>query len=123
MGLDEQKMRLTYVRALQINKPHMVVSYFEQPGSEPLVLDNLNAVILPASQRPDLLPVYSFNAEGLWLAKREDGGKYAGSAGRISLWQTLIRHMDVEASNESAMICLYQYYDLTDEKAKTFCPN
>lgn len=62
MGLNEEKLRLTYVKALEINKPHMVLSYFAQPNVEPLVLDNLNAQILPASQRQDLLPVYSFNA-------------------------------------------------------------
>ena len=70
MGMEEQKLRLTYVKALTINKAHMVVSYFEQPHAEPMVLDNLNSRILPASQRKDLLPVYSFNGAGLWLAKR-----------------------------------------------------
>ena len=86
------------------------------------MLDNLNEEILPAPQRPDLLPVFSFNGAGLWLAKRDRGGSAAGSSGRISLWQGLLQLMDVEASNENAMICLYQYYDLSDEKAKTFCP-
>lgn len=122
MGLDKNKLRLTYVKALTINKAHMVVSYFAEPNSEPLVLDNLNKAILPASQRQDLLPVYSFNGEGLWLAKREEGGRYAGTSDRMGLWQGLLQSMDVEASNEAAMICLYQYYDLADEKAKTFCP-
>ncbi|MDF1688777.1 MAG: transglutaminase-like cysteine peptidase [Cycloclasticus sp.] len=122
MGLDENKLRLTYVKALTINKAHMVVSYFAEPNSEPLVLDNLNKAILPASQRQDLLPVYSFNGEGLWLAKREEGGRYAGTSDRMGLWQGLLQSMDAEASNEAAMICLYQYYDLADEKAKTFCP-
>ena len=122
MGLDESKLRLTYVKALTINKPHMVVSYFEQPNSVPLVLDNLDERIVPAPQRQDLLPVYSFNGGGLWLAKREKGGDYAGSSKRISLWQTLLRTMDVEASNETSMICLYQYYDLADDRAKMLCP-
>jgi predicted transglutaminase-like cysteine proteinase len=49
MGLDKNKLRLTYVKALTINKVHMVVSYFAEPNSEPLVLDNLNKAILPAS--------------------------------------------------------------------------
>jgi predicted transglutaminase-like cysteine proteinase len=111
MGLDKNKLRLTYVKALTINKAHMVVSYFAEPNSEPLVLDNLNKAILPASQRQDLLPVYSFNGEGLWLAKREEGGRYAGTSDRMGLWQGLLQSMDVEASNEAAMICLYQYYD------------
>lgn len=122
MGLDEKKMRLTYVKALSINKPHMVVSYFNHPTAEPLLLDNLNEQILPASQRPDLLPVYSFNVHGLWLAKREQGGEYAGNSSRISLWQQLLHSMDVEAADENKHICLYQYYDLPDQRAKTFCP-
>jgi predicted transglutaminase-like cysteine proteinase len=50
MGSNKEKLRRTYVKALEINKPHMVLSYFAQPNVEPLVLDNLNAQILPASQ-------------------------------------------------------------------------
>ncbi|MDH5357796.1 MAG: transglutaminase-like cysteine peptidase [Gammaproteobacteria bacterium] len=122
MGMDEQKLRLTYVKALTINKAHMVVSYFEQPRSEPIVLDNLNPQILPASQRKDLLPVYSFNGTGLWLAKREQSGQYIDDAGRLTLWQQLLRHMDVEAADENAMVCLYQHYDLPESEAKTLCP-
>lgn len=50
-------------------------------------------------------------------------GQYVGTSERHSLWQGLLKSMDAEASNESARICLYQYYDLTDAKAKTFCSN
>ena len=121
MGMDESKMRLTYVKALTINKAHMVVSYFVSPNAEPLVLDNLNRQIVPASQRKDLIPVYSFNGTGLWLVKR-DSQQHVDDASRISLWQDLIHHMDVEAANENAMICLYQYYDLPSSTAKTMCP-
>ena len=118
MGMDENKMRLTYVKALKINQAHMVVSYYEYPNAEPLVLDNLNPVILPASQRPDLLPAYSFNGTGLWLAKKKRGSEYLDDASRLSLWQGLLQHMDVEAVNEDAMICLYQYYDLPQREAR-----
>jgi len=122
MGMAEAKLKLTYVKALTINKAHMVVSYFENPKDEPLVLDNLNPEILPASQRKDLLPVYSFNGQGLWLAKQDRTGQYVDDADRISLWQELLHSMDVEAADEDAMICLYQYYDLPDFKAKNLCP-
>lgn len=76
MGMDEAKLKLTYVRALTINQAHMVVGYYETPNAEPLVLDNLNPEILPASRRPDLLPVYSFNGSGLWLAKKESSDQF-----------------------------------------------
>ena len=67
----------------------MVVTYFPEPGAVPLVLDNINPAIKPATQRKDLLPVYSFNGAGLWLAKERGLGKKAGSSGRITLWKDL----------------------------------
>jgi len=39
----------------------MVLTYFKTPRSEPLVLDNLNFKVFPASKRKDLIPVYNFN--------------------------------------------------------------
>ncbi|MDF1588339.1 MAG: transglutaminase-like cysteine peptidase [Gammaproteobacteria bacterium] len=121
MGMPKEKMRLTYVKALSINKAHMVVSYYEQRNAEPLLLDNLNRKILPASQRQDLVPAYSFNGTGLWLSKKAKTDEYVDDSSRISLWQQLIYRMDVEAADEKAMICLYQYYDLPVSVAKTKC--
>ena len=69
IGLDASKLRITFVKAIVYNLAHMVLAYYPSPSSEPLILDNINKTILPASQRPDLLPIYSFNGDGLWLAK------------------------------------------------------
>lgn len=69
MGMDTNKLRITYVKAIDLNLAHMVLAYYPTPRSEPLILDNINRTILPASQRKDLLPVYGFNGEGIWLAK------------------------------------------------------
>lgn len=65
LGIPNEKLRITYVKALRLNQAHMIVAYYPTPTSIPLVLDNLTDKILPATQRTDLLPVYSFNAEGL----------------------------------------------------------
>jgi predicted transglutaminase-like cysteine proteinase len=121
MGMPESKMRLTYVKALSIKKAHMVVSYYEQPKSMPLVLDNLNKQILPADQRTDLLPVYSFNGTGLWMSKKGKQDQYVGDDDRLGLWQQVIQRMNVEAADEQSMICLYQYYDLNKSEAKAKC--
>jgi hypothetical protein len=43
----------------------MVLTYFETPKSEPLILDNNNRKIFPASQRKDLTPIYNFNGDVL----------------------------------------------------------
>ena len=93
LGIPDDKLRMTYVKALVYNQAHMVVTYFSEPGAIPLVLDNINPAIEPADKRKDLLPVYSFNGAGLWLAKERGLGKKAGSADRISLWTDLNNKM------------------------------
>jgi predicted transglutaminase-like cysteine proteinase len=93
MGLDEEKLNLTYVKALTYNVHHMVLTYFSSPAAEPLVLDNIVGIVKPASERPDLIPIYSFNGTGLWLAKQRGRGKLAGSSSRLKRWQDLLERM------------------------------
>ncbi|WP_252274338.1 transglutaminase-like cysteine peptidase [Pseudomonas subflava] len=67
LGLPSEKLRLTFVKDLGSRRPHMVLAYYAGADAEPLILDNLQARILPASQRRDLLPVYAFNNHGIFL--------------------------------------------------------
>lgn len=69
MGVPSDKLRLTFVKALTQNQAHMVLAYYPTPSAQPLILDNLDTRIRPASERADLLPVYSFNNHGVFLAK------------------------------------------------------
>jgi predicted transglutaminase-like cysteine proteinase len=94
LGVDEEKLRITYVKAIEIGQAHMVLTYFENKRAVPLVLDNLITEIKPASQRKDLVPVYSFNGAGLWLAKARGGGKRVGNASKLSLWNDLSTRMN-----------------------------
>lgn len=90
MGVAREKMRLTFVKSLTLNKAHMVLSYYPQPAAEPLILDNIEPRILPASQRLDLIPVYSFNSEDLWLSRtRTQQQKAEGKADTIKQWHAL----------------------------------
>jgi predicted transglutaminase-like cysteine proteinase len=93
MGVSETRLNLTYVKALNLNQAHMVLTYFKTPGEEPLVLDNLINDIKPASQRTDLLPVYSFNGAGLWIAKMRGRGQLVGKSDRLSRWKELLARM------------------------------
>ncbi|UVE18754.1 transglutaminase-like cysteine peptidase [Pseudomonas sp. LS44] len=95
LGVPSDKLRITYVKALRLNQAHMVLTYYATPDSIPLVLDNLVGSILPASQRADLLPVYAFNGEGLWLAGAR-GAKPVGDSKRLSRWQDLLKKMQAE---------------------------
>lgn len=93
LGVDEEKLRITYVKAIELGQAHMVLTYFENKRSVPLVLDNIDAEIKPANLRNDLVPVYSFNGGGLWLAKSRGSGKRVGDASRLSLWEDLESRM------------------------------
>jgi len=103
LGIPEERLRLTYVKALKLDQAHMVLTWQGPGASEPLVLDNLVEDIRPASRRGDLRPVYSFNGEGLWLAKARGRGQKVGSSDRIGLWKDLKRRMhDYRAGKENA---------------------
>ena len=93
LGVDEEKLRITYVKAINLDQAHMVLTYFENKRAIPLVLDNIDAEIKPANLRRDLVPVYSFNGQGLWLAKSRGSGKRVGSSSRLSLWEDLESRM------------------------------
>ena len=95
LGVPDEKLRLIYVKELVIyRQAHMILAYLPTPDADPLVLDNINKTIQPASTRTDLLPVYSFNGSGLWLAKERTGrGQQVGGSDRIGLWRDLQARM------------------------------
>lgn len=93
LGVPDEKMRITYVKAIQLNQAHMVLTYYESAKEVPLVLDNLIPEIKLASSRGDLAPVYSFNGSGLWLAKVRGSGQRVGGSERLSLWMDLTERM------------------------------
>ena len=93
MGIPDERLRIMYVKALELDQAHMVLTYYAKAEAVPLVLDNLNGKILPADQRPDLAPVYSFNVEGLWLAKNRGRGRRLGSSSSLGMWQDLKARM------------------------------
>jgi predicted transglutaminase-like cysteine proteinase len=95
LGVSSDKLRITYVKALRQNRAHMVLTYYSSPEAMPLVLDSLIDQIQPASQRTDLLPVYSFNAEGLYLPGAK-GNKKVGDTKRLSRWQDVLKKMQAE---------------------------
>jgi len=94
LGVDENKLRITYVKAVDLGQAHMVLTYFKNKRSIPLVLDNIDSEIKPANLRKDLVPVYSFNGSGLWLAKSRGSGQRVGDSSRLSLWEDLENRME-----------------------------
>ncbi len=100
VGVASEKLRLIYVRAktgtTDAAQAHMVLAYYSQPDAEPLVLDNLIGDIRPASRRPDLVPVFSFNSEGVFSGiSAKDSAPSAGT-GRLSRWEDLLKRARAE---------------------------
>ncbi|MBL8328317.1 MAG: transglutaminase-like cysteine peptidase [Rubrivivax sp.] len=95
-GVPAGRLRLVYVRAILPAswglppgpQAHMVLAYYPDLEAEPQILDNLMAEIRPASRRPDLTPVFSFNGEGLWTGA---GTQPAGDPqARLSRWREVM---------------------------------
>lgn len=93
LGMDEEKLRITYVTALELDQAHMVLAYYTTAGAVPLLLDNLKPHILPASQRADLQPVYSFNADDLWLARSRTEQLRTGTQNQLGPWQDVLQRI------------------------------
>lgn len=102
LNVPDKQMRLIYVKA-QIGGPdsgleqaHMVLAYYPTPDAEPMVLDSLITDIRPASRRSDLLPVFSFNSEGIYAGVAGDAAAGPGGVGRLSRWADLLQRAHAE---------------------------
>lgn len=89
LGVPAARLRMVYVRAVRLAQAHMVLAYYPRPEADPLVLDNLEATVRQASQRPDLVPVYSFNDEAIWVETR---GR-VGAPHQIRNWSLLLERL------------------------------
>jgi len=96
MGLNTEKLRITYVKALSLNQAHMVLAYYSTPSSNPMILDNINKQIKTANERKDLRPVYSFNADILWLSRTRNQQLKVGKPQQLNLWNDLTKRMQRE---------------------------
>ncbi len=103
LGVEPEKLRITYVKALELNQHHMVVAYYATPAAVPLILDNLIGDIRPATERSDLLPIYSFNGQNLWLNKERGRGVLAGKASRLQRWNDLRSRYRIQSLRRPAI--------------------
>lgn len=96
LNIPDSQLRLIYVKARiggansKIEQAHMVLAYYPSGNAEPLVLDNLVSDILPASKRPDLFPIFSFNSQGVFTGTAATAAIGTGGTSRLSRWQDLL---------------------------------
>ncbi len=97
LGVPIERLRITYVKAVKLDQAHMVLAYYPVPNAVPLILDNLENSVRPASERSDLIPVYSFNDEDLLLVRPgQPRAANAGSPLQIRLWRSLLDKLEKE---------------------------
>ncbi len=94
LGVDSKKLFFTYVRSTKFKAPHMVLTYFKTPRSEPLILDNTNRRIFPASKRKDLIPIYNFNGDSLYKASKTGTGEKVKQNKSHKKWDELKLNMN-----------------------------
>jgi len=96
LNVPMDRLRLVYVSQPDAGTtPHMVLAYFERPDREPVLLDHRHEEVLPASQRPELRPSYSFNGSGAW----GDSQGLDITGGRPTPWQDTLRRAREEGFN------------------------
>lgn len=105
LGVNMEHLHITYVKA--VNRPpaeqaHMVLTYYSSPDSMPLVLDNFDPEIRPASEREDLFPLYTFNGSGLWLAQERNSGN-SDITGNANMWNEMNARMSRELSPDGSI--------------------
>jgi predicted transglutaminase-like cysteine proteinase len=102
LNIPNDQLRLIYVKARiggmasDIQQAHMVLAYYPSPDAEPMVLDNLITDIRPASRRPDLQPVFSFNSQGIFNSADAKATLGSGGTGQLSRWNELLQRARAE---------------------------
>jgi predicted transglutaminase-like cysteine proteinase len=98
LGVPSDQLRLTYVKLKEVgggSQAHMVLAWYETPAATPLILDNANPNILPASQRRDLSPIFSFTSDALWVAGSNQSTNATPSS-RLSQWRQMLTRAQAE---------------------------
>lgn len=98
LGVSSDKLFMTYVKSSRFKAPHMVLTYFSSADAQPLILDNTNFKVFPASQRQDLRPIYNFNGDSLYLSRKKGKGKQVTIHPKThQKWDTLIQRIQRNA--------------------------
>ena len=94
MGVDPTSLRMVYVKLKRsgLTQAHMVLAWYETSGSTPQILDNVEYSIMPATDRGDLIPIFSFNGDAIWAGVRSQPSS-ADPLARLSRWRQVLTKM------------------------------
>ncbi|MCP3850769.1 MAG: sulfate adenylyltransferase [Gammaproteobacteria bacterium] len=93
LDIPADQLRISYVK-MNTGQKHMVLSYYPSSHEMPIILDNFNKKLLNKSQRNDLVFMFSFNSEGLWIANNK---KIAiDDENSLGHWVSLMKRIEKE---------------------------
>lgn len=95
LGVPVVQLRLVYAKTWKSSVAHMVLAYYSAPGADPLILDSLQSGIELASNRPDLIPVYTFNDEDI-LILRQGAPPIRLGATSTRKWRGVLEKLNLE---------------------------
>jgi predicted transglutaminase-like cysteine proteinase len=100
LGVNPDKVRLSYVKIHKKNstlkdESHMVLKYFQNPESEPMILDSIVNDIYPRSKRIDLIDYYDFNSKNVFVDNVKTKYQFASFLN----WKECLEKMKSEGIN------------------------
>jgi predicted transglutaminase-like cysteine proteinase len=87
LGIPAESMQVSYVHDIQRRQFHIVLEVQIADGSERMLLDNAQPLVMSASQRRDLVKVVGFGERHVAVALPEGGERSFLRAGRWSMRQ------------------------------------
>ena len=77
LGVDENKLKLTYAKLSKDNKAHIVLSYYHKKNYIPIILDNVNKKLQISTKRKDLKELRVINKDVIYSKfKLQNNHKY-----------------------------------------------
>lgn len=117
MGIEENSLYLSCVSVMPGKTRHMVLCYAPAGERETMVLDNISLRMMPLSARTDLIPIYNFNREGLYIPQqRGKRGTPLGSSVPMAKWHDYLEKIEKSAT-------AYRFPDMKRMVASTITGN
>jgi len=95
MGIPKEKLFLTCALTDNAKKRHMVLAYYPDEFSEPLILDNQALDIAPEKVNKDYIPLYRFNLERLVTFDHGFEHKAPLDMKKIEQWSSLTKRLSL----------------------------
>lgn len=93
LGIPEEKLFLTYAMTDNTRNKHVVLAYYENERSIPLILDNRRLTITREKIDKDYIPLYRFNLKHLMTYDQGYGRKSPIDMKQIAQWESVTKRL------------------------------